>query len=117
MACPSVTSVEDGHAYSKVVFVSDRDKGLDKSLWEVFPRNHATNCAHHIKQNVKTRFGPKAAEMVFPIAHEVSMIQEEMLLEQLEMKSASVYEYLEKLPMEHWHNMQWITTWKYPQQH
>ena len=65
------------------MFVSDRDKGLDKSLWEAFPRNHATNCVHHIKQNVKTRFGPKAAEMVFLIAHAFSMIQEEMLLEQL----------------------------------
>ena len=57
MACPSASSVENGHSYSKFVFVSDRDKGLDKSLWEIFPRNHATNCVHHIKQNVKSRFG------------------------------------------------------------
>ena len=28
-ACPTVSFVEDGHAYSKFVFVSDRDKGLD----------------------------------------------------------------------------------------
>ena len=67
-ACPSVSSVEDGHSYSKFVFVSDRDKGLDKSLSEIFPRNNATDCVHHIKQNVKTWFGLKAAEMVFPIA-------------------------------------------------
>ena len=83
------------------MFVSDRDKGLDKSLWETFPNNHATNCAHHIKQNVKSRFGAKAAEMVFPIAHAFSTIQEDMLLEQLKMKSASAYEYSENIPMEH----------------
>ena len=32
---------------------------------------------------MKTQFGPKAAEMVFPIANAFSMIQEESLLEQL----------------------------------
>ena len=97
-ACPSVSSVEDGHSYSKFVFVSDRDKGLDKSLSEIFPSNHA-NCVHHIKQNVKTQFGPKAAEMVFPIANVFSAIQEETLLEQLRMKSTSA--------MTIWKKSQW----------
>ena len=40
---------QEGHAYSKFMLVSDRDKGLDKLLAETFPRNHATNCVHHIK--------------------------------------------------------------------
>ena len=113
-ACPSVTFVEDGHAYSKFESISDRDKGLDKSLSEIFPRNHATNCVHHIKQNVKAQFGPKAAEMVFPIATAFLTIQEETLLLQLQAKSASAYEYLDKIPSEKWHNTQWITTWKLP---
>ena len=51
---------------------------------------------NHIKQNVKARFGPQVAEMVFPIAHAFLIIQEPMLLEQPKMKSASVYEYVEK---------------------
>ena len=99
-----------------IVVVSDRDKGLDKSSSEIFPRNHATNCVHHIKQKVKTQFSLKAAEMVFPIANAFSMIQEETLLEQLKMKSAGAYDYLEKFPMEQWCNTQWITTWKLPPQ-
>ena len=37
MACPSVSLVENGHSYSKFVFVPDRDKGLDKSLAEISP--------------------------------------------------------------------------------
>ena len=53
-ACPSVPFVEEGHAYLKIVFVSDRDKGLDKSSAKTFLRNHATNCVHHIELNVKT---------------------------------------------------------------
>ena len=112
-----MSSVEDGHSYSKFVFISEKDKGLDKSLSEFSPRNHATNCVHHIKQNVKTWFGPKAAEMVFPIANALSMMQEETLLEQLKMKSASTYDNLEKIPMEQWHNRHWITTWNLPPQH
>ena len=76
--CLSVSLVENGHSYSKFVFVSDRDKGLDKSLAEIFPSNHAMNSVHHIKQNVKSRFGAKAAEMVFPIAHAFSMIKKKL---------------------------------------
>ena len=75
------------------MFVSDRGKGLDKSLAEIFPNNHATNCVHHIKQNVKSRFGAKVAEMVFPIAHAFSMIEEETLLEQLKKKLANACDY------------------------
>ena len=82
-ACLSVSFMEDSHAYSKCVFISDREKGLDKSLTKIFPRNQATNCVHDIKQNVKTWFGPNAAEMAFPIATAFLTIQEETLLEQL----------------------------------
>ena len=103
-ACPSVSFVEDSHAYSKFMFISDRDKGLDKSLSEIFPRNHATNCVHHIKQNVKTQFGLNPAEMVFPIATAFLTIQEETLLVQLKPKSTSAYDYLDKIPMTQWHN-------------
>ena len=63
------------------------------SLSEIFPRYHATNCVHHIKQNVKTQFGLNAAEMVFPIAYAFSTIQEETLMEQLKTKSAGAYDY------------------------
>ena len=95
-ACPSVSFIKEGLPYSKFVFVSDRDKGLNKPSTKTFPRNHATNCVHHIKQNVKPQFGPKVAEMVFPIATAFSTIQEETLLSKLQTKSASAYEYLEK---------------------
>ena len=60
--------------------------------------------------------GPNAAAMVFPIANAFSTIQEETLLEQLKSKSASPYDYLERIPMEQWHNMQWLTTQKLPPQ-
>ena len=33
------------------MFVSDHDKGLDKSRAETFQKNHTTYYAHHIKQS------------------------------------------------------------------
>ena len=81
------------------------------SPWQrFFPNNHTTNCVHHNKQNVKSRFGAKAAEIVFLIAPAFSMIQEEPLLEQLKTELANVYEYLQNIQMEYWHNTQWILT-------
>ena len=77
--CPSVSFMEDGMLCPKFVIVLDRDKGLDKSLCDAFPENHVTNCVHHIRQHVKTHFGPKAAILVFPIATVFSTIQEEKL--------------------------------------
>ena len=59
---------------------------------------------------MKSRFGAKAAEMVFPISHVFCTIQEEILLEQLKAKLVNAYEYLEKIPLEHWNNTQWIIT-------
>ena len=35
-ACPSVSFMEDDMLYPKLVIVLERDKGLDKSIWEVF---------------------------------------------------------------------------------
>ena len=113
-ACPSVSFMEDGMLSLKFVIVLDRDKGLDKSLCDVFPGNHVTNCVHHIKQNVKTCFGPKAAELVFPIATAFSTIQEEKFVKQLKQVSPNAYEYLDNIDMELWPNTQWIKTQKYP---
>ena len=113
-ACPSVSFMEDGMLYPKFVIVFERDKGLDKSLCDVFPENNVTNCVHYIKQNVKTCFGSKAAKLVFPIASAFSTIQEEKFVEQLKQMPPNAYEYLENIAMEHWCNTQWIKTWKYP---
>ena len=41
-------------------------------------QKHATSCVHHIKQNVKTCFAPRAAEMVFPMATAFPTIQREI---------------------------------------
>ena len=50
---------------------------------------------------------------MFPIATAFSTIQEEKFVEQLKQISPNAYEYLDNIDMEHWHNTQWIKTWKY----
>ena len=97
-ASPSVSFVEYGHAYSKFMFISDRDKGLDKSLSEISPRNHATNCVHHIKQNVKTWFGLNAMQQKW-YSYLLPLFQQskkETLLQQVKTKSANAYDYWKK---------------------
>ena len=98
-ACPCVSTVKDIHIYLKYVFISDRDKGLDKSLVKIFPNNHAMNCIHHIKENVKSRFSAKAAKMVFPIAKSFSTVVEETLWLKLQAMSNRECEYLGKIPI------------------
>ena len=78
-ACPCIMIVKQRHIYTKHVFISDRDKGLDKSLVKTFLNNLAMNCIHHIKENVKTGFRPKTMEMLFPIAKSFSMVVEATL--------------------------------------
>ena len=99
--------------YLKFVIVSYRDKGLINHC-VTFSQKTITNCVHHIKQNVKTHFGRKAAELVFPIATAFSTIQAEKIVEQLKQISPNGYEYLENIAMEHWCNTQWMKTWKFP---
>ena len=92
-ACPCVSIVKDRDTYSKYMFVSNQDKGLDKSLAKTFPNDLATNCVHHIKENMKTRFRPKAAEMVFPITKSFSMVVEETRQLNLQAKLSRACEY------------------------
>ena len=89
-SCCSVSVIEDGYKYSQYVFVSDRAKGMDKSLAKTFPKNHTINCVHHIKQNVKQQFGPNTADMVFLITTSFSTLQEETLLLELQTKSENL---------------------------
>lgn len=48
----------------KLSLVSDRQKGLKAAVRDVFPGKVHAYCAHHIRGNVKTKFG-KAAEQFF----------------------------------------------------
>ena len=100
--------LEMGQKYSKFVFVSDHDKGLEKSLQEVFPSNHATHCVHHIKQNVSTRYGKPCAEFGFGLEVSYSLVQEEELIKCIWSLNLKAMEYLSQIPLHHWHSTEWV---------
>ena len=84
------------------------------SLYGKFSQKIIPQIVFIILGRMSRDFGLKAAELVFLIVTAFSRIQEELFLEQLKQISPNSYDYLDKIPMEHWHNTQWIKTWKFP---
>ncbi|KAL3684566.1 hypothetical protein R1sor_002588 [Riccia sorocarpa] len=52
----------EGLESRNVIIVSDRQKGLEKAVAEVLPRNFHMHCAHHLKMNVIKHFGAAAGK-------------------------------------------------------
>ena len=94
------TNLEMGQKHSKFVFVSDHDKGLEKSLQEVFPNNHATHCVHHIKENVLMRYGKSCAEFGFALAASYSMVQEGKFIKCIQSLNSKAMEYLSQIAVD-----------------
>ena len=100
-ACPMISEVEMGQKYSKFVFITDQDKGLEKSLQEVSPSNHATHCAHYIKQNVSMRYGKPYAEFVSGLTSSYSLAQQEKFIKCIQSLNSKAMAYLSKIPLHH----------------
>ena len=52
-----------------LVFISDRDKGIDISTNEVFPRAAHSHCVYHIAKNVKVRYKKSLKGLLFKAAN------------------------------------------------
>ena len=52
-----------------LVFISDRDKGIDISTNEVFPRAAHSHCVSHIAKNVKVRYKTSLKGLLFKAAN------------------------------------------------
>lgn len=94
--------------FHDATFMSDRDKGLGKSLDVTFPQNHSSNCSHHIKMNVKQKFGITASKDVIGIARTFSTRQEEFLLAQVQSVSPKAHQYLCDIPESKWRSTEWL---------
>ena len=110
-SCPILTTVHPSvqcQQYRLFTFISDRDKGLLPALKEVFPNNHATNCKHHIKQNVKNRFGLKVCNLVSKIGQTFSIRHEAKLLNDIRKLNRNAEEYVLAIDAKTWRNTEWI---------
>jgi len=65
------------------IFISDRDKGLQPALEEVFPQNIPVSCARHIEANVAQRFGKECSKFVCTIAKTMSIRYESELFDKI----------------------------------
>ena len=94
--------------YHDITFVSDRDKGLGKSLDKTFPNNHSSNCSHHIQMNTKQKFGAIASKNVVAIAKAFGTRQEEHLFGIVHAVSPRACRYLLEIPPSKWRSSEWL---------
>ncbi|KAL3686690.1 hypothetical protein R1sor_012999 [Riccia sorocarpa] len=59
----------EGLESRNVIIVSDRQKGLEKAVAEVLPRNFHMHCAHHLKMNVIKHFGAAAVKAFLTLVY------------------------------------------------
>jgi transposase-like protein len=74
--------------------ISDRDNGIVEVMKVVFPDNHHTHCAVHIKWNVLSIFGMPASKCIQLMAKTFSIQKERVRLRELKETSAKAYKYV-----------------------
>ena len=111
-ACPSVKN-EFIHqkldsTYNEVVFISDQDKGLGKSMEEILPNNLSLNCVYHIQKNVEQKYGKRCAAHVTSVGKSYSTREEELHLNAIKNLNKSAFEYLQKIDKKTWRSTEWV---------
>ena len=118
-ACPSLsvheptldvrryTGEEYGTQNHAFLFMSDRDKGLQPALAEVFPNNIAMSCAMHIKSNVAQRFGQASAREIITIAKTYSARYAAHLVNEVRRHKPEAAEYIDDIT-DLWKSSQWM---------
>ncbi|KAL3694220.1 hypothetical protein R1sor_007871 [Riccia sorocarpa] len=97
-----VTSVE-GLESRNVIIVSDRQKGLEKAVAEVLPRNFHMHCAHHLKMNVIKHFGVPAGKAFLTLVYMDSQASYERRLVEMETRSSKgpdLVRYIRQIPVD-----------------
>ncbi|KAL3699742.1 hypothetical protein R1sor_017764 [Riccia sorocarpa] len=59
----------EGLESPNLIIVSNRQKGLEKAVAEVLPRNFHMHCAHHLKMNVQKHFGTAAGKAFLTLVY------------------------------------------------
>ncbi|KAG7351909.1 transposase, mutator family protein [Nitzschia inconspicua] len=94
--------------------LSDRCKGLNNALGNVFPANHNCYCAVHIRRNVESNHGKKFASTVTALSQTTSLPEKRALLTQLQQKSPGAYKYVTDIDANRWMDSAWLEDEKLP---
>ena len=91
--------IEDG---SGVVFLSDREKGIDAAVSGVFPRAKHSYCAYHIEKNLKRNHHTRLKGLVFKAAKATTARGFEETLHEMKTLNAEAGNYIEGIEKERW---------------
>ncbi|KAL3680918.1 hypothetical protein R1sor_023874 [Riccia sorocarpa] len=95
-----VASIE-GLESPNVIIVSDRQKGLEKAVAEVLPRNFHMHCAHHLKMNVIKHFGAGKAFLTLVYMDDQASYERRLVeMETRSSKGPDLVRYIRQIPMD-----------------
>ncbi|KAL3676459.1 hypothetical protein R1sor_026407 [Riccia sorocarpa] len=97
-----MASVE-GLESPNLIIVSDRQKGLEKAVAEMLPRNFHMHCAHHLKMNVQKHFGTAAGKAFLTLVYMNDQTSYERRLVEMETgvsKGPDLVRYIRQIPVD-----------------
>ena len=91
--------INDG---SNVVFLSDREKGIDHAVSRLFPAEGHSNCVYHIQKIVKCKFHTDLNGMFFLAAKAVREAEFNEVMRRICNVDSDAGEYIKKIEVKRW---------------
>ena len=88
--------------WDQVVFLSDREKGIESSLSKVIPAAKHGHCVFHIEKNVKTKFKTTLNGLLWRAAKCEGKDEFESVLREIESINMNAAAYVRNIPPETW---------------
>jgi hypothetical protein len=85
-----------------IVFISDRDKGLQAAVAEAFSKSHHSYCCQHLGDNIQKHFGLACRTAFWKVAYAANTHDFDAAMDALKALSAPAQEYLAAIPKESW---------------
>ena len=92
--------VENGG--SGLVFLSDREKGIDSAVSALFPDAAHSFCVYHIQKNAKVKFHTALEGLLFEAAHAVDQTSFKQALGKMKVLRKAAAKYVKRIEAERW---------------
>ena len=92
--------VENGG--SGLVFLSDREKGIDAAVSALFPDAAHSFCVYHIQKNVKVKFHTALDGLLFEAAHAVDRTSFQEALRNIKVLRKAAAKYVKRIEADRW---------------
>ena len=85
-----------------LVFLSDREKGIDAAVSSLFPNAAHSFCVYHIQKNVKVNFHTTLDGLLFEAAHAMNEDSFKEALRKMKALHKAAYKYVKKIKAVRW---------------